>query len=33
MRLLTKLMNKDSVEQSQVVLPHEIIRRQSTRSL
>ncbi|MFC0213183.1 catabolite control protein A [Paenibacillus chartarius] len=32
MRLLTKLMNKDAVEQSQVVLPHEIIRRKSTRS-
>lgn len=33
MRLLTKLMNKDSVEQSQVVLPHEIIRRKSTRNV
>lgn len=33
MRLLTKLMNKDTVEQSQVVLPHEIIRRKSTRSM
>ncbi|KIL41169.1 catabolite control protein A [Gordoniibacillus kamchatkensis] len=33
MRLLTKLMNKDSVEQSQVVLPHEIIHRKSTRSV
>jgi LacI family transcriptional regulator len=33
MRLLTKLMNKDPVEQSQVVLPHEVIRRQSTRGV
>jgi LacI family transcriptional regulator len=33
MRLLTKLMNKDQVEQSQVVLPHEVIRRSSTRSV
>ncbi|WP_337098723.1 catabolite control protein A [Paenibacillus sp. YIM B09110] len=29
MRLLTKLMKKENVEQSQVVLPHEIVVRQS----
>jgi LacI family transcriptional regulator len=29
MRLLTKLMNKETVELSKVTLPHEIIRRKS----
>ncbi|PDO11758.1 MAG: catabolite control protein A [Candidatus Reconcilbacillus cellulovorans] len=29
MRLLTKLMNKEHVEQTRVVLPHEVIRRHS----
>ncbi|GIQ61469.1 catabolite control protein A [Paenibacillus cisolokensis] len=29
MRLLTKLMKKENVEQSKVVLPHEVISRQS----
>lgn len=29
MRLLTKLMNKETVEQIQVILPHEIIQRKS----
>ncbi len=33
MRLLTKLMKKESVEQSKVVLPHEIIVRQSVGGL
>lgn len=29
MRLLTKLMNKESIDMTRVVLPHELIRRQS----
>jgi LacI family transcriptional regulator len=29
MRLLTKLMNKENVEQTRIVLPHEIIQRKS----
>jgi len=29
MRLLTKLMNKEQMEQTQIVLPHEIIKRSS----
>lgn len=29
MRLLTKLMNKENVDQAKVILPHEVIRRQS----
>lgn len=29
MRLLTKLMNKETVDQAQVILPHEIIHRKS----
>jgi len=29
MRLLTKLMNKETMELTQVVLPHEIIKRSS----
>lgn len=33
MRLLTKLMNKEQVEQYKVVLPHEIIRRKSVAPL
>ncbi|CAM3722913.1 catabolite control protein A [Cohnella lubricantis] len=33
MRLLTKLMKKESVEQSKVVLPHELIIRQSAASV
>ncbi|QYR23663.1 catabolite control protein A [Paenibacillus sp. sptzw28] len=32
MRLLTKLMKKESVEQGKVVLPHEIVTRQSVGS-
>jgi LacI family transcriptional regulator len=33
MRLLTKLMKKETVEQSRVILPHEIIQRQSVASV
>ncbi len=33
MRLLTKLMNKESVTQLQVILPHELIKRDSVTSL
>jgi LacI family transcriptional regulator len=29
MRLLTKLMKKETVDQAKVILPHEIIQRQS----
>ena len=29
MRLLTKLMKKENVDNSKVVLPHEIVMRQS----
>lgn len=32
MRLLTKLMNKEDVEESQVVLEHQIVLRESTRT-
>lgn len=33
MRLLTKLMKKESVEHSKVVLPHELISRQSVKQI
>lgn len=33
MRLLTKLMNKENVEQSKVTLPHELIKRKSVAHL
>lgn len=33
MRLLTKLMKKEAVEQSRVVLPHEIVNRQSVAAI
>jgi LacI family transcriptional regulator len=33
MRLLTKLMNKEEVESTKVILPHELIRRKSTQSV
>ncbi|MBJ6363262.1 catabolite control protein A [Paenibacillus sp. GCM10012307] len=33
MRLLTKLMKKESVEQAKVVLPHELITRQSVKQV
>lgn len=32
MRLLTKLMNKEEVEEQNVILPHRIIERNSTQS-
>jgi LacI family transcriptional regulator len=31
MRLLTKLMNKENVENIQISLPHFIVKRESTR--
>ena len=32
MRLLTKLMNKESTDHMQVILPHEIINRHSVKA-
>jgi len=33
MRLLTKLMNKEQIEQTQIILPHDIIKRNSVAQL
>ncbi len=31
MRLLTKFMNKENVDEQNVVLPHQIVKRNSTK--